>query len=90
MKTTLFTFETALGTFWIRPEPADRVRLGLDRHKLRTYASATAAARAVAGRDTGWPAWDAATDLIAPARLNNWKRHQPGKRIANVVRGDHE
>ncbi|HYO83596.1 MAG TPA: hypothetical protein VES20_19495 [Bryobacteraceae bacterium] len=74
MKTTLFEYETNIGKFWIRPEPAGRVQLGLDRHKLRTYGSPTAAARAVAERDTGWPAWDTDLELIAPPSLRRWKR----------------
>lgn len=74
MKTTLFQYQTDIGTFWIRPEPAGRVQLGLDRHKLRTYTSPTAAARAVAQRETGWEAWDASTELLAPASLQRWKR----------------
>ena len=40
MKTVLFTYETPVGTFWIQPEPAGRVRLGIGREKLGTYASA--------------------------------------------------
>jgi len=77
MKTTLFQYETEIGTFWIRPEPAGRVQLGLDRHKLRTYPSPTAAARAVAERATGWDAWDSATEPLAPASLQRWKRQSP-------------
>lgn len=62
------------GTFWIRPEPADRVQLGIDRHKLNTYGSAKAAARAVAERTTGWVGWDTLERVDAPARLERWKR----------------
>ena len=39
MKTILFTYETPVGTFWIQPEPANRVRLGIGREKLKTYSS---------------------------------------------------
>jgi len=77
MKTTLFTYETPVGTFWIQPEPADRVRLGIDRHKLKTYGSATAAARAVTERKTSWPAWDSLEGVPGPARLSSWKRPGP-------------
>ena len=80
MKTTLFTCETPVGTFWIQPEPADRVRLGIDSHKLKTYSSATAAARAVTERKTGWPAWDSFEGHSGPARLSSWKRPAPTKR----------
>ena len=42
MKTVLFTYETPVGTFWIRPEPADRVQLGINRQKLKTVLRAGA------------------------------------------------
>jgi hypothetical protein len=74
MKTILFTYETPLGTFWIRPEPADRVQLGLDRSKLRTYGSAKAAARAVAEQSTGHDPWDSAVGFVIPNGLEKWKR----------------
>lgn len=74
MKTTLFTYQCAAGTFWIRPEPAGRVRLGIDEHQLKTYSSPTAAARAVAERKTGWPAWDNSAEELAPRGLDRWKR----------------
>ena len=79
MKTILFTYETPIGTFWIHPEPADRVRLGIDAHKLRTYASPKAAARAVAEQSTGWEAWDTAKGILIPSGLERWKR-APGHR----------
>jgi hypothetical protein len=63
-----------MGTFWIRPEPADRVQLGLDAHKLRTYGSAKAAAKAVAEQSTGWEPWDTANGMIIPPGLEKWKR----------------
>ena len=74
MKTVLFTYETPVGTFWIHPEPAGRVQLRIDRTRLDTYASPTAAARAVAERRTGWAAWDELQDAIAPRDLRRWKR----------------
>ncbi len=74
MKTTLFSVQTVAGTFWIRPEPAGRVQLGLDGQKLKTYGSATEAARAVAERTTGWAPWDTATGTLVPVSLGKWKR----------------
>ena len=62
-----------MGTFWIRPEPAGRVQLGLDAHKLRTYQSAKTAAKAVAGQATGWEPWDTASGLVIPPGLEKWK-----------------
>jgi hypothetical protein len=74
MKTTLFTYDTGVGTFWIRPEPARRVRLGINRTALQTYASATAAARAVAERRTGWAEWDERKTEATPPGLKRWTR----------------
>ena len=74
MKSVLFTYESPAGTFWIRPEPADRVQLGLDAHKLRTYPSAKAAAKAVAEQSTGWEPWDTASGFVIPSGLQKWKR----------------
>jgi hypothetical protein len=74
MKTTLFTYDTPVGTFWIRPEPADRVQLGIDRTKLKTYSSAKAAARDVAAQATGYGPWDSLAGALIPPSLARWKR----------------
>jgi len=74
MKTILFTHKTPVGTFWIIPEPADRVRLGIDGTRLKSYSSAKAAARDVYRRTTGWEAWDTLADASAPESLTKWKR----------------
>lgn len=84
MKSSLYTVATDAGTFWIRPEPADRVRLGIDNVELKTYSSPKAAARAVAERNTGWQLWDQAATL-APSGLEKWKRasgHRSGRKYA--------
>jgi hypothetical protein len=80
MKTTLFQFESPIGTFWIRPEPDDRVQLGIDRTLLRTYGSARAAAVDVANRATGYARWDNNRDAVAPRDLKRWKRGTPDRR----------
>src|SRR4051794_3114311 len=85
MKTVLYTFSTEAGTFWVRPEPADRVRLGIDNIELKSYSSPKAAARAVAGRHTGWDVWDGSAAL-APSDLEKWKRgpgHRSGRKHAH-------
>lgn len=86
MKSVLFTYESPMGTFWIRPEPAGRVQLGLDAHKLSTYSSAKAAAKAVAEQSTGWESWDTAGGLLPPPGLERWKR-AAGYRSAAKKRG---
>ncbi len=85
MKSVLYTFSTDSGTFWIRPEPAARVRLGIDNMELKTYSSPKTAARAVAERNTGWEAWDQSAAL-APSGLEKWKRgagHRSGRKHAH-------
>lgn len=85
MKSVLYTFSTDEGAFWIRPEPADRVRLGIDNIELKTYPSPKAAARAVAERNTGSKVWDESTAL-APSGLEKWKRggaHRSGRKHAH-------
>jgi len=84
VKTLLFTYESPVGTFWIRPEPAGRVQLGIDRNKLKTYNSPTAAARDVADHSTGWQAWDELQGVPAPKDLRKWKR--PAKTARNACR----
>ena len=80
MKTTLFTYDGPAGTFWIRPEPAGRVQLGIDRRKLKTYKSPTAAARDVAARKTGYAPWDELEGELTPRDLRDWKRAGTAKR----------
>jgi len=74
VKTLLFTYESPVGTFWIRPEPAGRVQLGIDRHRLKTYDSPKTAARDVAAKNTGFAAWDTLENNVVPGELHNWKR----------------
>jgi len=90
MKSVLYTLITDAGTFWIRPEPADRVRLGIDNVELKTYSSPKVAARAVAERNTGWEVWDRSTAL-APSDLEKWKRgsgHRSGRKHAHKKEAD--
>lgn len=70
MKTTLFEYQTDIGTFWIRPEPAGRVQLGLDRKQAANVPVADYAG----GSGAGHAAWDENPDLPAPASLDRWKR----------------
>ena len=84
-ESVLYTFSTDSGVFWIRPEPADRVRLGIDNTQLKEYTSPKAAARAVAQRNTGWEGWDKSATR-APSSLEQWKRgsgHRSGRKHAH-------
>jgi hypothetical protein len=74
VKTVLFSYDTPVGSFWIQPQPADRVLLGIDNHPLRTYTSASAAADAVRDRKTGYEPWDSLGLSRVPDSLKNWKR----------------
>ena len=74
MKTNLFTLATPVGTFWIQPQPAGRVQLGIDRTKLRIYSSPTSAARDVYEQSTGYEPWDTLTAVRRPTSLKGWAR----------------
>ncbi|HSU31276.1 MAG TPA: hypothetical protein VLJ11_08570 [Bryobacteraceae bacterium] len=73
MKSVLFTYDSPLGTFWIRPEPAGRVQLGIDKLKLRTFTSPKAAAEAVRSQSSGYEEWDRASGILVPSGLEKWK-----------------
>lgn len=73
MKSILFTYSTQLGSFWIRPEPAGRVRLGFEQNQLRTYPTPRAAAQAVAEQKTGYEPWDSGEHALIPTDLTKWK-----------------
>jgi len=88
MKTVLFTYQTPVGTFWIHPEPADRVRLRIDGTPLKSSSSAKAAARDVYHRSTGWEAWDTLVDVPAPNSLARWKRQSASKAQRARKRGN--
>ncbi len=84
MKSVLYTLSTDAGTFWIRAEPADRVRLGIDNVELKTYSSPKAAARAVAGHNTGWDIWDrSAADAFGIERWKPGSGHRSGRKHAH-------
>ena len=55
-------------------ESPGRVQLRIDKHRLKTYSSAKAAARDVAEKHTGWEEWDQLEGVVAPENLSRWKR----------------
>jgi hypothetical protein len=74
VKTVLFSYDTPVGTFWIQPQPDDRVLLGISNNRLKTYASAGAAADAVRDRKTGYEPWDSLGLFRVPNTLKDWKK----------------
>lgn len=74
MKTVLYSLETPAGTFWIQPQPAGRVLLGIDNHRLKTYGSVTDATDAVSHRTTGYAEWDDAEGERRPVPLRQWRK----------------
>lgn len=71
---------TAVGIFWIRPQPGypDRVWLGIDEvGPLGSYHSPEAAADDFAGGHTGWHEWDSiAHTSLGPRDLSEWHRRR--------------
>lgn len=75
MKTVLYSLDTDAGTFWIQPQPAGRVLLGIGNQHLRTYSSVRDAVEHVSARTTGHAAWD--DQPGPPVPLRRWRK---GKR----------
>lgn len=84
MKTVLYSLDTPVGTFWIQPQPADRVLLGIGGQRLRTYGSVKAAMAEVSARTTGHAEWDEQPGDRLPISLRQWKkgrRPDRGRRV---------
>jgi hypothetical protein len=88
MKTVLYTFSSGFGTFWIQPQPAGRVLLGIDNHQLRTYSSARLAANSVYEQKTGWAQWDEAEGVSRPPTLKQWRRPRVSTARKRAKRGN--
>lgn len=68
--------ETEKGVFWIRFVPRGRgiFVLGIEGLELGSYPSPEAAADDVYLQETGFSAWDSATQAHKPADISEWKR----------------
>jgi hypothetical protein len=84
MKTVLYSLDTPVGTFWLQPQPADRVLLGIGNRQLKTYGSVKAAVADVSGRTTGYPEWDELPGDKRPVSLRQWKKGQRSSRKSLV------
>jgi hypothetical protein len=71
-----YWFRSAVGVFWIRPQPGHEGRywLGIDDERLGSYHSPRSAADEVYMRHTGWHAWDRLRDADAPRDIGEWER----------------
>lgn len=74
-----YHYITAVGTFWIRPQPnkPGSYWLGLDDMPLRAYPSPEAAAQAVQSQQTGLKLWDQHLQNQKPADISQWRQGKP-------------
>ena len=69
-----FLYNTAFGTFWIKPDPGDpgKFLLGFDDVTLGKYEAPEAAARDVYAQQTGWDRWDTLMEISGPEDISQW------------------
>jgi len=75
-----FHFQSAIGVFWIRPQPncPGSFWLGLDDLPLCAYTSPEDAAEAVIRQDVGYKPWDSLVSPKCPINLSDWLPGKPG------------
>jgi hypothetical protein len=73
----VYSKETSVGTFWIRPDQSNRLGLYIesdgDTELLGSSDSASAAADDVYTQNTGWDEWDVPS-RSAPKGLDEWEK----------------
>ena len=78
MQKYVYSFQSAVGIFWIRPERDKRWGLYIGGEGivelLGFYGSAFAAADSVYTQSTGWNGWDQRKRIDAPENLLLWSR----------------
>lgn len=78
MQKYVYSFQSEVGTFWIRPEPDKSWGLYIGGEGivelLGYYDSAFAAADSVCMQTTGWDGWDKRNRIDAPPTLLLWSK----------------
>jgi hypothetical protein len=76
MQRYVYSFQSAVGIFWIRPERDKSWGLGGEgiTELLGCYGSAFAAADSVHTQSTGWEGWDQRKRIDAPPTLLLWSK----------------
>ncbi len=71
-----FRYQTAFGTFWIKPHPnrPDQYLLGFDDIPVGTYATPEEAAQDVYAQNTGWERWDTLMEISGPEHIGEWEQ----------------
>jgi hypothetical protein len=79
MQKYVYSFQSAVGIFWIRPERDKRWGLYIGGEGtielLGYHDSAFAAAASVCMQSTGWDGWDRRKQIDAPPTLLLWSRN---------------
>lgn len=74
---SIYTYNTAVGTFEIREDHYGRFELWIEDEKLGSYESAESAAKDVTIFNTGYNEWDAFENELTdnhPSNLNDWSK----------------
>jgi hypothetical protein len=71
-----WTFNTHVGTFWIKPNQNKRFTLGIDYDSLGSYSSPEMAADDVFECETGFWPWDKQLTVLHPDCLHEWTLHE--------------
>jgi len=78
MQKYVYSFQSAVGIFWIRPERDKSWGLYIGGEGiielLGYYDSAFAAADSVYTQSTGWNCWDQRKRIVAPSTLLLWSK----------------
>lgn len=69
----LWTYETEVGIFWIKPDNNFKFSLGVNETILGSYFTPVSAAEDVRLRTTGHPLWDTLRSNSTPIDLSDWK-----------------
>lgn len=68
----LWTYETEIGVFWIKPDGKFRFTLGINEEILGNYITPVMAAEDVSSRVTGHLLWDTHSSTPSPSDLTQW------------------
>lgn len=71
-----WTYQTSVGTFWIKPNKNNRFTLGVNDEALGSYHSPHQAADDVFMCATGYWKWDNQLTVNDPTDLSEWTLHK--------------
>ncbi|MFP3912987.1 MAG: hypothetical protein ACLFUT_13005 [Desulfobacteraceae bacterium] len=71
-----FRYQTAFGTFWIKPDSNREgpYLLGFEDIPIGNYATPEEAAQDVYAQNTGWERWDSLMEISGPEHIGQWEQ----------------